>query len=329
MARRQTKNITKIARIDGIQANDAYLGYICINCHQLNTVNIGQTLLSPEDAYKCSVLKCMSCGFIHSQNSNLPFSSWPEEYIQSESLQAKRFWQAFFRIYTENKEAYWKKCNSCGLVLPFNAFSKHSGWGPLERQMECRGCKGAINAVLNPARTKEQLYESSIRRRIADLFVNEAELKYGDEFIRDLFKRFNSQCFKTKKPLDINNRASWAIDHILPSKYLYPLTSQNAALLSAEANSNKRDMWPSQFYNNHELIDLARITGADLELLSRKEPVENRNIDINGGVKKYLDVRENSNLNKRIKEIIKVLKDYELIDRLSPENRKLLGLSKD
>ncbi len=28
------------------------------------------------------------------------------------------------------------------------------------------------------------------------------------------------------------------------------------------ANENKRDKWPSQFYTNNELIDLAKITGA-------------------------------------------------------------------
>jgi hypothetical protein len=234
-----------------------------------------------------------------------------------------RFWEGFFRIATENSEAYWKQCNVCGRILPFSAFSKHSGWGILERQMECRSCKGAINAVLNPKRTKQQLQESSVRRRIADLFV-ESENQNID--IEDLFKRFDSKCFKTGKELDINQRNTWNIDHILPSKNLYPLNVANAALLSTEANSNKRDMWPSKFYTNNELIELARITSANLELLSSPKPIMNHNIDVNNGVAKYLQVREMSDLPKRIKEIKKILEVYQLTDNLSDENKKLLGL---
>ena len=61
-------------------------------------------------------------------------------------------------------EAYWKQCNTCGRILPGRAFSGHAGWGPLEKQMECRSCKAVINTNLNPKRTKEQLHESSARR---------------------------------------------------------------------------------------------------------------------------------------------------------------------
>ena len=188
--------------------------------------------------------------------------------------------------------------------------------------MECRSCKGAINAVLNPKRTKEQLHESAVRRRVADLLL-EGENEPID--IADLFKRFGSRCFKTKQPLDIKKRDTWAIDHILPSKWLYPLTKENASLLSADANNNKRDKWPSEFYTNNELIELAKITGADLSLLSRKTPIINEDINVDKCVKRYLQVRERSHLPKRIREIKKILIDYKLVNKLSRENRKLLG----
>ena len=142
---------------------------------------------------------------------------------------------------------------------------------------------------------------------------------------QDLFDRFDSRCFKTKEPLDINKRDTWAIDHILPSKYLYPLRRENAALLSKNANENKRDKWPSKFYTNNELIELARITGANIDLISNKLPIMNHNIDVNKGVERYLQVREKSDLPKRIKEIKKILLVYELVDNLSLENKKLLG----
>jgi CRISPR/Cas system Type II protein with McrA/HNH and RuvC-like nuclease domain len=105
------------------------------------------------------------------------------------------------------------------------------------------------------------LHESSVRRRIADLFLEDENEVMN---IQDLFDRFEGRCFKTKELLDMQDRRAWAIDHILPSRYLYPLKKENAALLSRGANENKRDQWPSKFYTNSELIDLARITGASI-----------------------------------------------------------------
>lgn len=323
MARRQTVNQTGISRLSNIPFHDAWVAYKCVSCQEMNYIQVGQTLLSPNEAVENCVWTCDHCGFVHAKESDLPFQNWEEEFLSADSTAVLRFWEGFFRIATENPEAYWKQCNVCGRILPFSAFSKHIGWGPLERQMECRSCKGAINAVLNPKRTKQQLQESSVRRRIADLFVESENMNID---IEDLFKRFDFKCFKTGKKLDINKRNTWNIDHILPSKYLYPLNAANAALLSTEANSNKRDMWPSKFYTNNELIELAKITGANLELLSSSKPIINHNINVNSGVAKYLQVREMSDLPKRIKEIKKILEVYQLTDNLSDENKKLLGL---
>ena len=325
MARRKTKNITGLTRIEGIPYHDAWIGFICLSCGSLNNIRIGLQLLDPKTTYENAEWKCDKCGYQHSKNSDLPFENWSEDFTVAESIKAQRFWEAFFRIATEHPESYWKQCNACGRILPFAAFSKHSEWGPLERQMECRSCKGAINAVLNPKRTKEQLHESAVRRRIADLLL-EGENETIN--IADLFKRFGSRCFKTKQPLNIDKRDAWAIDHILPSKWLYPLTKENAALLSTEANNNKRDKWPSEFYTNNELIDHEKIKGEDLRLKEKKTPNINNNINVGKCVERYLQVRERSHLPKRINELKKILKDYNLVDKLSHKNKKLLGFAK-
>ncbi len=322
MGRRKTKNITGILRVEGIPYHDAWVGYKCVNCQKLNNVIIGQTLLDPSKAYEICSWECENCGFIHSKESDLPFDNWEDEYNSSDSDTALRFWQGFFRIATEHPESYWKQCNVCCRILPFQAFSKHSKWGPLERQMECRSCKGAINAVLNPKRTKQQLHEASVRRRIADLFL-EGENEFID--IESLFKRFGNKCFKTKKPLDIKDRSSWQIDHILPSKWLYPLKKENAALLSNEANAAKKAKWPNKFYTNNELIELAKVTGGNLKLFTSENPIINTSIDVNRGVERYLQVREKSDLPKRVDEIKKILQFYKLVDSLTNENKKLLG----
>ena len=144
----------------------------------------------------------------------------------------------------------------------------------------------------------------------------------------DLFKRFGSRCFKTKQPIDVKKRDTWTIDHILPSKWLYPLTKENAALLSTGANNNKRDKWPSEFYTNNELIELAKITGADLGLLSNPTPIINIDINVDKCVERYLHVREKSHLPKRIIELKKIIKDYNLVNKLSLKNKKMLGFAK-
>jgi len=324
LPRRKTKNVTGISRIQDIPYHDAWVSFVCVNCKEHNTFRVGQTLLNPSDAYETQQWECTHCGFIHSKETDLPFSNWPPDSILAESPVAQRFWNAFFAVSTEHIESYWKQCNVCGRILPFSSFSKHSGWGPLQRQMECRGCKGAINAVLNPKRTSQQLFESSIRRRLGDMLL----AGYDETIsIDELFDRFDRKCFKTKKPLDIKDRKSWAIDHILPSSYLYPLTVSNAALLSKEANDNKSDCWPSEFYTNNELIELAKLTGADLKLLSSKKPIINSHIDVDACITRALSVRERSNLWKRIDELKKMLVSYGLVDKLSDSNKKLLGLS--
>jgi len=145
--------------------------------------------------------------------------------------------------------------------------------------------------------------------------------------IDELFDRFDHKCFKTHRPLNIKDRRAWAVDHILPSRYLYPLTVSNAALLSKAANDNKRDRWPSEFYTNNELIELAKLTGADLKLLSSKKPIVNSHIDVDACITRALSVREQSNLWKRVDELKKMLVSYGLADKLSDSNRKLLGLN--
>lgn len=332
MARRSTKNRTNIKRIAKIPIHDAWVSFECIRCNTINFLHIGKKLLTPQEAYETQNWVCSKCKFVHNKSAGLPprgprgkslqFQDWGKDVMKSGSLASQRFWKAFFTIATEKKDAYWKQCNTCGRVLPASAFSGHKGWGPLEKQMECRSCKAVINTRLNPKRTREQLHESSVRRRIADLFLKGENERIDFD---DLFKRFGGRCFKTGKKLDINDRKSWAVDHVLPSRYLYPLTKRNAALLSREANDNKHDRWPSEFYSNNELKNLARTIEADLSLISKKEPVINTDIDVDKCVTRMLTVRSATDLSRRINELKKLLVDYNLVNKLSAQNKRLLG----
>ena len=324
MARRTTKNTTGIPRIEGLTNHDAWVSYTCVNvnCKVRNFVNIGQQLLTPEEAYTTCQWKCDACNFLHAKNEELPFESWPDTATEAEGTPAERFWKAFFRSCTEKPEAYWKQCNMCGRVLPNQDFSRHVRWGPLEKQIECRACKAVINAHLNPQRTTEQLRESAAKRRIAELLTQTNDEKLS---VPDLFKRFDSKCFKTGTVLDIKDTASWQIDHTIPARYFYPLSVENATLLSTDANQDKSGKWPAEFYTNDELVELARITGANLVLLASPTPVINTYIDVNLCVSRYLNVRKDSDLAKRIGELKYLLEKNSLIDHLSDVNLKILG----
>lgn len=326
MARRKTTNSTGIDRLSSVNSSDIFVMYTCVNCRERNIEPVGKALLDSDEAYENCEWKCPHCGYVHSKENDLPETwenSWNSDFLLSDSEQCQAFWKAFFRACTLNPEAYWKQCNVCGRILPYSAFDRHVKWGALEKQLECKACKAAINATLNPKRTTEQLREGSLRRRLGDLFApTETKLDKAE-----LFERFHGRCFLTGATLDINDTQSWHIDHILPSKYFYPLTKENACLLSAKANGNKRDKWPSQFYTDKQLVELSKITGAPLELLLSKEPIINTNIDVNKAFERWTDVRDKSDLSKRIKEFKKVILDNNLVEFLSETNKKALGIA--
>lgn len=332
MPRRPTNNATQIPRITGARPNDAWAMFVCVKCSAINLVSIGDKLLSEQDAYDNAEWACDQCGFVHSRQSGLPadgvnkralpFANWSEDYILPGSLSIERFWRAFFRSAVSDKSAYWKQCNTCGRVLPSLSFARHIGWGPLEKQMECKSCKAVINTRLNPLRTKQQLHESAVKRRAAELLLaGENEAVDLDQ----LFVRFGGKCFKTGVPLDKADRSSWAVDHILPSRWLYPLNPRNAALLSSKVNGAKSDKWPGDFYTNEELIRLAQITGADLSLITQPKPVLNPHIDVNACVQRMLTVRSKTDLSRRVGDIRRLLDGYGLSEQLTETNKRILG----
>jgi hypothetical protein len=118
MARRRTVNRTGLSRIEGIAVHDAFVGFICLKCHTLNHVRVGEELLDPESAFSGAEWPCKRCGYVHRRRANLPFPNWPRKFRQYTALPAERFWLGFFRIATEHPDSYWKQCNACGRILP-------------------------------------------------------------------------------------------------------------------------------------------------------------------------------------------------------------------
>ena len=330
MARRKSVNVTGISHLPDVVRDDLWIFYSCVNCGKSNFINIGRHMITPEEALETANWKCEYCGFEHKKDANLPERynvNWEETLLKNESIACKRFWKNFFIISTGLPDYYWKRCQACGRVLPASSFSHHNNWGELEKQAECRACKSAINAIGNPKRTAEQHAEAAARRRIGDLMHPDPDYRPFSD-IDDLFERFGGKCFLTGVPLDKNDRSKWQIDHILPASYYYPLTKENACLLSKGANGNKRAQWPSEMYTPEQLMELARITGADINLLSSPEPIYNENADPNMAVVRYLDKarQDRKKFNKRVQELRKILIADNLVDSLTDDNKRMLGL---
>jgi len=208
-------------------------------------------------------------------------------------------------------EILLKTCNRCGRYLPVNAppgerahlsFSnhcsadhkrpcQHTGFGRLTDeegetlqldygfQLECRFCKKYfVNAALNPQRTAAQMKEDGTRRRafealLADLYQGSPQLRYRQvnkrELTDDVWNRFGGHCFNCN--VKLKTRRSMNLDHTRPLKLLWPLDGFATALCKS-CNSQKRDRPPVEFYTDHQLRELAEITGCPEEDLTDPAP---------------------------------------------------------
>lgn len=208
------------------------------------------------------------------------------------------------------EDMHLKSCNRCARFLPINlhnernhlSFSnhcvarapcRHKGFGKLRNidnneminlmygyQLECRFCKKyEVNAALNPQRTTAQMKEDSQRRRhfeilLTELYQKSSHLSYrhetgGRELSDDIWLKFDKKCFNCDCILNAPN--DMHLDHTRPLALLWPL-DETATSLCQACNSRKRDRYPSEYYSEHKLIELAKITGLNLQDLKSPEP---------------------------------------------------------
>jgi len=240
MSRRETRNITGIRGTGAVDANAVWRVFECFSpgCDQL--MKIGEDWIEEQRANAAPItVACPQCGF---QN--------PENVI--------------------DRAARWKYCRVCEWLQPLDNFHKHKPRGRSFRsghQLECRVCKNTrINPDLNPKRTSDQHRESAQHRRLYSLISGEAGKIDGHA----VFERFGGRCFNCAKPLTYRLRGAkeYDLDHTLPAKYLWPLTTSNATLLCSECNNAKHDKWPSEFYRLEQIKALARLTSIEYDFLS-------------------------------------------------------------
>jgi hypothetical protein len=154
-------------------------------------------------------------------------------------------------------------------TLPVELFDKHRS-RKTGRQGECNLCKWVYNSIKNQTRIADQHREASQKRRLYTELTNSPRID-----IAAIYEKFNNACFKCGRSLgrdrsDGNSQLRGNLDHTLPAKFLWPLTTANATLLCKDHNGNKGESWPGDFYTDEELRRLAPIVGIDYTILKGK-----------------------------------------------------------
>ncbi len=234
-----------------------------------------------------------------------------------------------------------KKCSYCGRYLPLNgkrpgalAFHRHrakvSG-----HQNECRACKKwRINNDFNPARTVDQLHESSVITRERKLLLREPEIlqaikdRHGAGLKSIVWEKFGRRCFNCETLLEL---AEVRLDHTRPLAYLWPI-DEHATCLCEACNNHKKEQFPVDFYSDDQLHRLAEITGLSYNKLVKK--------DINGGMLKRItrgitdfsrtwEVRTFNATARKIKELRPRVDLFEILRKVDEEsyNQVMAGLS--
>ena len=141
-----------------------------------------------------------------------------------------------------------------------DAFSKHK---PREsgRQGECKSCKTTYNRIKNKTRIPDQHRDAAQRRRLLGLLAGDTPPVNLDEIRR----KFEHKCFSCSIDITQENEA---LDHTLPAKLLWPLTTETATLLCKTCNGQKSAQWPSNFYDDQHLRKLAVLTGIRYDTLT-------------------------------------------------------------
>ena len=251
------------AHVDG---QTLYKVIQCLNpdCKEMITVKV-------DDIDEDYSIICPKCGYEHYSGGEQHLFDFSMDVNDDDgnpvSVQEGEFVVSHDE-YIENAPLF-KYCLICNTLKPIEAFHKHavlkSG-----RQGECISCKTNYNAVKNGTRTADQHFESSQKRRLL------IEVAGSPRVSRKAIEaKYQHKCFNCGTDLShVTTNKEKPIDHTLPVYYLWPATTDSGTLLCQTCNGNKTGKWPSEFYSDAKLHELAVKTGFDYHLL-KGEPCYN------------------------------------------------------
>ena len=259
------KPYTKVVKTNQIRAEHVrgmgdvvFKGFQCLNSECLEFIFIRKDEISNDFE-----ITCPSCEIVMLSGDETQFYEYKLEDQRDNSIIEEGKFTIRHDDYIEEAQEY-KYCIICNTMKPLHFFHQHNALNrKSKRQGECRLCKTVYNTIKNKTRLTDQHREAAQKRRMY-LDISEST-KIKSE---DVYKRFNYRCFKCKKDLRKLNAKERPLDHTLPVVFLWPLTTENATLLCQEHNNEKSDKWPSAYYSDNELKDLAILTGVQYETLT-------------------------------------------------------------
>ena len=238
-----------------------FKGFQCLNpdCQEFIFVR-------KDDISEFFEIGCSSCDHVHKYGDEAKFYDYKLRDLRDDSVIKEGAFTILHDDYVDEAEEF-KYCIICYTLKPLALFDKHSA-RKSKHQGECRLCKAVYNTLKNSTRTPDQHREAAQKRRLY------MELTGGDKIdSKEIYERFAYKCFKCGDDLsqDIQAKPSQRggnLDHTLPAKYLWPLTSYNATLLCKSHNGEKAEKWPSEFYTDQELKRLVTLTGIPYDTMA-------------------------------------------------------------
>ena len=204
-------------------------------------------------------LACPACRHVHKYGDESTFYDYELRDLRDDTTLRTGQFSILHDSYIDEATEF-KYCIVCCTLKPLGLFDRHAARRS-QRQGECRLCKALYNALKNPTRTTDQHREAAQKRRLYMELTGASKIDSAT-----IYQRFSYRCFKCGQDLSHDIQAQSAprggnLDHTLPAKFLWPLTTHNATLLCQRHNAEKAEQWPSTFYTDQELKRLVALTG--------------------------------------------------------------------
>ncbi|WP_461330036.1 hypothetical protein [Bradyrhizobium diazoefficiens] len=237
-----------------------YRGFQCLNPECTNFIFIEDSEIT--DDFE---IKCERCKFKHVAGETKSIFKYELKDERDQGATETGDFEILVDDYIGEAKGY-KYCILCCGLKPIELFDKHSA-RKTGRQGECNLCKQVYNSIKNKTRLTEQHREASQKRRLYTELSSSSRIDLGK-----IYEKFDSKCFKCGCNLSSDRDGGKAallgnLDHTLPAKFLWPLTTDNATLLCKNHNGQKSERWPGEFYGDRDLRRLSPIVGIDYRVL--------------------------------------------------------------
>jgi len=249
----EKKNFTRPAHVDG-KGDVLYRGFQCLNPNCTNFIFIEDAEIGDDFEVVCS-----ACNFKHVAGESSLIYDYDLRDKRDNSIIESGVFEIVHDDYVGEAKGY-KYCIICSTLKPLELFDRHSA-RKTGRQGECNLCKQLYNALKNQSRLADQHREASQKRRLYTELTNSPRIDIGA-----IYEKFDAKCFKCGAELSGDREKGKKelrgnLDHTLPAKFLWPLTTHNATLLCKDHNAEKAEKWPSHYYTDAELRKLAPLVG--------------------------------------------------------------------